>query len=602
MLRVCSTTEGRLNEYEHCGGPLHIGRNPVARPGVAICRIDDRYVSSNQMVLTPCDDRRWTLRNVSRNVPIHLADGATLAVGESTTVSLPLSFAVGKTRIVIDDSDAEASDPLPVGTVAAPWSQAAESLATQTLGDLWRDAGQAADAPLLAPSAEKLTHWFETIVGIQQAAVSTGDFYRDTARAVVELVGLDCGFVLRRTHNGWTVAARHANQQGDEIVFSHSILRRVLEQKRTFYQSLGPDAAAESLRGISAVVAAPIFDSGGQQVVGAVYGSRVSRLGTDEPAIRPLEAQVVQVLAAAVGAGMVRLQREAEIARRRVQFEQFFSPELTEALDRDPDLLEGRDREVTILFADVRGFSRLSEKLAPRETFRLIRDVMERLTQRIRQFDGVLVDYMGDGLLAMWNAPADQPDHAALATSAAVAMIDELPALTDSWREPLGGPLALGIGINTGPALVGNTGSRLKFKYAPLGHTVNLASRLEGATKHFGVPILLAETTARKLGEPMALRRLGKTLLAGMVRPIDVFDVAPDSNDPKWRAQRNAYEQALQLFESNRWAEACQRLQPLLSAGQTGYDVPSLTLMSRAIHCLQNPPGRFDPVFVLQTK
>ncbi len=126
---------------------------------------------------------------------------------------------------------------------------------------------------------------------------------------------------------------------------------------------------------------------------------------------------------------MARVESEAQAARRRVQFEQFFTSDLVAALDRDPALLEGREREVTVLFADIRGFSAVSERLSPRLTCELIRDVMEHLTATIMESAGVVVDYIGDGLLAMWNAPLDQPDHAARACRAALAMRDGLPEL-----------------------------------------------------------------------------------------------------------------------------------------------------------------------------
>jgi len=600
MLRLYITTSGRISEVEHDSGALHLGRNPISASGTAFYCINDRYVSSNQMIIRPLEDGRVSLDNVSRNVPVHLADGRTIDVGQSAELEPPVSMTVGQTQVLIETDDAEAAPPAHMNTVAAPLGHGPQGIPAGTLSQLYRR--KSFDEQSRAPSAEKLAHWFETIVGIQQAAISTGDFYRDTTRAIVDLVGLDCGYVLSREADGWSVVARHANERGEELPFSHSILRSVVQQQRTFYRTVGGESTAESLKGISAVVAAPIFDEEGTNVVAAVYGARVARMGSDEAAIRPLEAQVVQVLAAAVGAGMIRLEREAEIARRRVQFEQFFSPVLAQALDHDPDMLEGRERELTILFSDIRGFSRLSENLSPRETFQLIRDVMERLTQRVRDFDGVLVDYMGDGLLAMWNAPVDQAAHAEAAVRAAIAMMEELPALSDQWRGSLGEPLGLGIGINTGTALVGNTGSKLKFKYAPLGHAVNLASRIEGATKQFGVPILIAENTRKQLGDRYPTRRLGKTRLLGMVRPIEVFELYPHHEDQQWMARRDAYEEALALFEENQCALACQKLQPLLSAETGSYDLASLTLMSRAINYLRTPPDQFDPVFVLETK
>ena len=600
MLRLVITTENRLSELEHGNGPLHLGRRPTPEPGVASHTINDPYVSSNQLLIKPLDDDQIALVNLSRHVPVELSDGRVLAIGERVDVPIPAQLIIGKTTIDVDSTAAGMTDVESMQTVAAPVRRHSELIAGRTLGDLYERGSSKSD--LDAPSAETLAHWFERIVAVQRAAASSGEFYQETARAVVELVGLDSGFVLRREANGWSTIAHYANQTGQSMRFSHSILRSVVQEKRTFYRLFSSAGSAASLQGISAVVAAPVFDGAGGEVIGAVYGSRVARAGADNATIRPVEAQVVQVLATTVAAGMVRLERESELARKRVQFEQFFSPVLAAELDRDPSLLEGRDREVTILFSDIRGFSRMAERLGPRDTCRLVSDVMDCLSQRIRERDGVIVDYSGDGLLAMWNAPTDQPNHATLAVAAARDMMADLPQLSEQWHEALGQPLGLGAGINTGQALVGNTGSRLKFKYGPLGHTVNLASRVEGATKQLGVRILITDSTRQMLGSEFDTRRLATVRFAGIDHPVDVYELHAESDDPEWEARRDAYEKALSLFESAKWSDACQALQPLLVPQNGNFDSPSLSLASRAINCLKSPPEQFNPVLVLETK
>jgi adenylate cyclase len=319
-------------------------------------------------------------------------------------------------------------------------------------------------------------------------------------------------------------------------------------------------------------------------------------------AIRPLEAQLVQVLATAVEAGLARAESEAQASRRRIQFEQFFSTELARELDRDPSLLEGREREITILFSDIRGFSRVSERLSPSETCQFAGDVMERLTVHVLEHRGVVVGYSGDGMLAMWNAPADQPDHAILACRAAVAMFSELPALDDRWRDRIGGPLGIGIGINTGRALVGNTGSRTKFMYGPQGHAVNLASRVEGATKHLGVPVLMTGSTHAQLRGELAARKLCRVRVAGIDGAADLYELHTGSADPAWNSLRDAYERALTLYEAGHFAEACRTLYPLVSSPEGQYDLPSLTLIGRCIECMKSPHRPFDPVVELIQK
>ena len=185
----------------------------------------------------------------------------------------------------------------------------------------------------------------------------------------------------------------------------------------------------------------PIFNNR-DEVVGAVYGVRSQGLKNQRIGVRHLEAQLVQLLAETMTVGLERQRREAEAARTRILLEQAFSPELASQLQRNPELLEGHEREITVLFSDLRGFFEISERLGPHETYRFLGDVMNRLTEAIMSASGVIIDYYGDGLAAMWNAPTDQYNHAELACRAAHAMLAELPAINAAWRESLGQDLA----------------------------------------------------------------------------------------------------------------------------------------------------------------
>src|SRR5207302_9940389 len=138
--------------------------------------------------------------------------------------------------------------------------------------------------------------------------------------------------------------------------------------------------------------------------------------------------------------------------------------------------------------------------------------------------EGVLVDYIGDEIMAMWGAPEEQPNHAQLACNAALSMLDHLPALNQRWQSTLGEPMSLGIGLNSGEAHVGNTGSPRKFKYGPLGNTVNLASRVQGVTKYLRSRLLLTEQTCQEIGrlDPQLrarARRVGKVSVVNIDEP-----------------------------------------------------------------------------------
>src|SRR5439155_25121529 len=184
-----------------------------------------------------------------------------------------------------------------------------------------------------------------------------------------------------------------------------------------------------SLLGVQAVVAAPILNRAGE-VIGALYGDRRAEGFNPSARAAPItqvQAKLVEILATGVAAGLARLEQEQAALAARVRFEQFFTPELSRQLEARPDLLKGRDTEVTLLFCDIRGFSRISERLGPAGTIEWLGAAMGALSDCVRAHAGVLMDYIGDELFAMWGAPEAQPDHAQLACRAALDMLGALP-------------------------------------------------------------------------------------------------------------------------------------------------------------------------------
>jgi adenylate cyclase len=586
---VFRITPGGNGPVEHHAGPIEFGRGPE-RDGIPRVVIEhDLRVYRNHLRAQELPGSQVRLENLSERNSVKIGDERILAPGMSCQANLPTRVILGETLLEINTGGTH-DDSLPhdlFQTIALPARGRAAAQSLLSLG--------------AAPPPERVAQWFETVIAVQRAAAGSPEFYAQTARALVDLVGLDRGLVLLRRGGEWSIAAHAGRREGEDPQFSLTALKHVVAERRTFYQSQVPSSDTRSLLGVEAVVASPIFGPD-DEVVGAVYGSRSWTVASRGPGVGPLEAQVVQLLASAVGAGLARLEQEAAATQMRVQFEQFFSADLARELARNPDLLQGREREITVLFCDIRDFSRLAERIGPAQTCDLVSDVMERLTERVRAHDGVVIDYLGDGLWAMWNAPADQPDHAVRACRAALEMQAEMPSLSEEWLPMTGTPLRLGVGLNTGPAMVGNTGSRLKFKYGALGHTVNLASRVEGATKHFGVPVLLTGSTRARLPESFATRRLGTTRVVGVREAVDLYELGGDAAPPEWIARRDAYENALTLFEAGRWAEACRSLDPLLAPASGNYDIPALDLLALAVGCLKSPPEQFDPIVVLGSK
>jgi len=597
MLRFQVSNKRQQLTLEHAEGPIELGRGGQ-RGGVRRCTINDNYVSKDHAHLEELPGGKIRIVNLSTRNRIRLALGEEMSPGEQRELALPLSLSLGETTVIVDlisaaDQQAEAELERSLLTIAAPPPVSSTLHAHESLLAL----GQ-------APSPERLAEWFETVVAILRAAAGSAEFYARTAAAVVSVVGLDRALVLLRPEGRWTVMARFPDTAFPPASeFSYTILNRVEKERRTFFQSEGIAAVSTSIQGVEAVVASPIFGPK-DQVVGVLYGCRTRHVRNRGLGIGALDAQVMQLLASTLGVGLARQQHEAEVQRLRGRFEQFFSARLAAELERNPRLLEGQERPITVLASDIRNFSQLAEQLGPRDSCLLVSDVMERLCFCVEEQEGVVVDYSGDAMMAMWNAPADQPEHVSQACRAALSMLEELPALSSRWSARLNRPLQLGVGLNTGPALCGNIGSTHKFKYGPLGHAVNVAARVEGATKQLGVPLLITGSTQALLRGPYQSRRLCKARVVGIKEAVDLYELHfGESITPQWVTRCLEYENALQLYESGKFSEACRVLANVLAAqSDKEQDGPSLSLMARAIDALKSPPDSFDGVLELHRK
>jgi adenylate cyclase len=192
--------------------------------------------------------------------------------------------------------------------------------------------------------------------------------------------------------------------------------------------------------------------------------------------------------------------------------------------------------------------------------------VMECLTAAVIDHDGLIIDYYGDGLSAMWNAPADQNEHPELACRAAAQMLQTLPAISSDWAEILHRVLQLGIGIHTGTTHVGNTGTRHRSKYGPRGTAVNLTSRVEVATKQFDVPLLVTSATAKRLSHRFTTHRVCNARMTGLNQPVELFSVSFAASGTRSAKSWNAYHEALRCFEQGSFSEALSHLAKIESA------------------------------------
>jgi adenylate cyclase len=244
----------------------------------------------------------------------------------------------------------------------------------------------------------------------------------------------------------------------------------------------------------------------------------------------------------------------------------------------DPKLLRTEQRDVSLLFADLRGSTELSGSLhADPLVCELLANVMDCLSEAVASEDGYIVDYYGDGLVAMWNAPSNQPDHAERACRAGLRMLAALPAVSDEWRNIISTTLQVGIGVHTGSVHAGNAGSATKAKYGPRGPNVNLTSRVENATKEIGVPLLATQATIEHLSAAFARNRVCRARMPGL-QPIDLYTVSDASNDMRLAQAWQSYDKALREFEQDNFAAASDTLAQI---DQTVVDVPWRFLSER---------------------
>jgi class 3 adenylate cyclase len=225
--------------------------------------------------------------------------------------------------------------------------------------------------------------------------------------------------------------------------------------------------------------------------------------------------------------------QEGEKRAIREAFQHYFSPQIMEAILREPELLKlgGQRREVTILFSDIRSFTGLSEKLPPQQLTRLLHEYFDAMTDEVFATEGIVDKYVGDALMAFWGAPIEQPDQADRAVRTAINMVSRLKQLQGKWRsEGVPYDLDAGIGINLGVATVGNLGATRRFDYTLIGDAVNAASRIEQLNKEKSSHILISETTKKQLTISVPTKDLGDVPIRGREQPIRLYEVEVDAS------------------------------------------------------------------------
>lgn len=293
-------------------------------------------------------------------------------------------------------------------------------------------------------------------------------------------------------------------------------------------------------------------------------------------------------------------EKQKRVLRRA--FSRYVAPEVVARIaERQGDILAGEEREVTVLFTDVRGFTDLSEKLAPQQVVALLNRYFTPMTACVRDSKGTLDKFIGDAIMAFWNAPLDVPDHARQAVAAAMRMQGLLQELNPLLEAEFGVRLRIGAGLHSGPVYVGNMGSQELLDYTCIGDTVNLASRLEGMCPRYGADIVVSGETAARCGTAFYFRPLDSIRVKGKSRPVGIFSVHAQEEARRRQAEFSAARQALRLYAQGRFAAAGRMFDTLRESAPESkllYELYS----SRCAALGADPPEHWDGIWTFNSK
>jgi len=304
----------------------------------------------------------------------------------------------------------------------------------------------------------------------------------------------------------------------------------------------------------------------------------------------------------------VTLERRVTVERARRElkaaFSRYVSASVVESIIKNPKKLKlgGERKRMSVLFSDIRGFTTISEGLNPEQLVEVLNKYLNRMTELVFLHEGVLDKYIGDAVMAFWNAPFDQPDHALRAVRTALAMRDVLAEMNKA--KVFGDlQLAIGLGVNTGDMVVGNVGGDARFDYTVIGDNVNLGSRLEGLTKEYHVWILITEATRAEVQDRVITRRLDKVAVKGKKEPVVIYEAMEleGKASPKIKRLAADFEAALDKYFARDFKGASEAADAILATHPD--DGPSKVLKERADHFrIDEPPKDWVGTWVYTKK
>lgn len=599
-----------------------------------IADLDVRTLPRKVCLLEPLADNRVRITNIhSTSRDLFLTDGTALMPGSFAEVALPATIrlprdfsleiceekdtrppAVQSGGDLLDTGKNQSSSGNsswnnvfnsilgPTSSVEPPFG--GEGVALGTLTDMSNVARSAADQV----HAGTVLGWIQLAIVALQCSVSSPKYFWGIAQALAKIIDMDRAEVVLWNQCDWEFSDERSYRRVSNDDYLPNVSRSLLDKARNTKQlAIHPDpkqaakAITDSQASLHTAIASPILDIEADeysesQVLGVLYADRKHNFASNRPAtVLEAEQKLVAILSTAVASSIARIKREQLVTN----LQGFFSSKVTEAISRNPKLLEGENAEVSVLFCDIRGFSKATEKIGAEKAMEWMNETLSELSTIVLDTDGVLVDYIGDEMFAMWGAPEKTDDHAFRAACAAKRIMDIRVKLNERFASILPSKFDLGIGICTGEVRVGNTGSKKKFKYGPMGKTVNMGSRLQGLTGQWGVTALIDQATASCLPADLMRRRLSKATVIGMDEAIDLYELM-STDEPGQLELIQKYEEALSLYENQNFREAVRAFGELIQKFPS--DGPSMLMLVRSVNEVVSPSVDFSPVWTSKSK
>ena len=303
--------------------------------------------------------------------------------------------------------------------------------------------------------------------------------------------------------------------------------------------------------------------------------------------------------------GVKFLSEESQKRFIKQAFGYYLSKQVIDEIIKNPESLHlgGEEREITIFFSDIQGFTSISEKLTPSQLVELLNEYLSAMTDIVLSHNGTVDKFIGDAIMAFYGAPQYLPMHAKEACTAAIEMQNLLREMRKRWKRRGIDEIFARCGINTGPAVIGNMGSRNKMNYTVMGDSVNLASRLEGANKYYHTYTMISESTYAKVKDDVEVRYLDRIRVVGKEQPIEIFELIALKGGLS-AAQKELlgiYAEGVALFRDREWEKARHQFRTALKVNRN--DGPSSAYVERCTEFMKKPPSKkWDGVYKLSAK